>query len=333
MQSFASLSSFKAFSVDVSSPSSSSSRSSRASSHFVSSRCSRSSSFALYCRRVTTDVQRTFQASNTNAARREREEEGSEETPIAESTIKAPLVPNVAGSQDEDVESCAFVLISIDNDSFDDRSVLKLQIQSLPGLMRIISWLLEGLDLEIVNAKIATDEDLFVTMEFEIVEKTYDDEYVKLSDPDGVKERLEDYLNFCISKTNKEMEFGVKRHRGVCVDNESSRETTIATVVVNTSPVKSLLPISSAVTALKLKIDSAELVNLTTMSKEVAYRANKMWRFELVTAGEGEKLTNAEANALFYTLTLLVQSATKGSGKATFNSTAAARDIATPMLS
>ena len=40
----------------------------------------------------------------------------------------------------------------------------------------------------------------------------------------------------------------------MCVDNESSNDTTIATVVVNSSPVKTLLPISSAVTALKNRL-------------------------------------------------------------------------------
>ena len=33
-------------------------------------------------------------------------------------------------------------------------------------------------------------------MEFELVEKTYDDKFVKVSDPDEVKERLEDYRTF-----------------------------------------------------------------------------------------------------------------------------------------
>ena len=56
----------------------------------------------------------------------------------------------------------------------------------------MISWLLEGLDLEIWNARITTDDNGFVKMEFELVEKTYDDKFVKVSDPDEVKERLED---------------------------------------------------------------------------------------------------------------------------------------------
>ena len=54
-----------------------------------------------------------------------------------------------------------------------------------------------------------------------------------------------------------------------------------------------------------------------------------MWRFELVNAGSGEKLSSQEANALMYTLTLLVQSATNVTGQGK-SSSAAARDIGEP---
>lgn len=258
------------------------------------------------------------------AAKKKKEEDEMES---AEESIKAPSIPSVADSQDEDVESCAFVLCSIDNERFEDRSVMSISIQSIPGLMRVISWLLEGLDLEIWNAKITTDTDGFVKMDFEIVEKTYDDAFVKLTDPEAVKERLEDYLNFCVRKGQGEKAFGVKTRRGVCVDNESSKGTTIATVVVNTSPVKTLLPISSAVTALKLKIDSAVLVG--GESDGECFVDCKKWRFELVNAESGKKLTSQEANALMYTLTLLIQSATNVTGQGK-SSSAAARDIGEP---
>ena len=247
----------------------------------------------------------------------------------AEQSIKAPSIPSVADSQDEDVESCATVFCSVDNDRFEDRSAVTVSIQSIPGLMRVISWLLEGLDLEIWNAAITTDDNGFVKMEFELVEKTYDDKFVKVSDPDEVKERLEDYLNFCVRKDQGEKMFGVKTRRGVCVDNESSNDTTIATVVVNSSPVKTLLPISSAVTALKLKIDSAVLVGGESDEEDPEVLDCKKWRFELVNAGSGEKLSSQEANALMYTLTLLVQSATNVTGQGK-SSSAAARDIGEP---
>ena len=234
----------------------------------------------------------------------------------AEQSIKAPSIPSVADSQDEDVESCATVFCSVDNDLFEDRSAVTVSIQSIPGLMRVISWLLEGLDLEIWNARITTDDNGFVKMEFELVEKTYDDKFVKVSDPDEVKERLEDYLNFCVRKDQGEKTFGVKTRRGVCVDNESSNDTTIATVVVNSSPVKTLLPISSAVTALKLKIDW-QFWSAAQSDEEdpEVFLDCKKWRFELVNAGSGEKLSSQEANALMYTLTLLVQSATNVTGQ------------------
>jgi hypothetical protein len=241
---------------------------------------------------------------------------------IDESDTKAPLPPKIADSQDEDM-SCAFVIITVDNERFTDRSFISISIQSIPGLMRVISWLLEGLDLEIFEAKITTDQDSFVCMEFEIVEKTGDDKFVKICDPDAVKERLEDYLNFCLSN-EQEAAFGIKTRRGVCVDNETSKDTTIAMVAVNSSPVKTLLPISSAVTALKLKIDSATLID----AEETG--SGKKWKFELVNAESGDKLSSQEANALMYTLTLLVQSATNlsGTGK---SSSAAARDIEMPI--
>lgn len=250
----------------------------------------------------------------------EAKKKNADDMESAEKSIKAPSIPSVADSQDEDIDSCAFVLCSVDNDQFEDRSLMSISIQSIPGLMRVISWLLEGLDLEIWNAKITTDDEGFVKMDFEIVEKTYDDAFVKLTDPEAVKERMEDYLNFCVRKDRGETTFGVKTRRGVCVDNESSEDTTIATVVVNTSPVKTLLPISSAVTALKLKIDSAVLVGVVDCKK---------WRFELVNAESGKKLNSQEANALMYTLTLLVQSATNVTGQGK-SSSAAARDIAEP---
>ena len=66
--------------------------------------------------------------------------------------------------------------------------------------------------------KITTDTDGFVKMDFEIVEKTYDDAFVKLTDPEAVKERLEDYLNFCVRKDQGEKAFGGEdEKRRVCV--------------------------------------------------------------------------------------------------------------------
>ena len=51
----------------------------------------------------------------------------------AEQSIKAPSIPSVADSQDEDVESCATVFCSVDNDRFEDRSAVTV-ISTDPGL-------------------------------------------------------------------------------------------------------------------------------------------------------------------------------------------------------
>ena len=75
------------------------------------------------------------------------------------------------------------------------------------------------------------------------------------------------------------------------------------------------------------EIDSAVLVG--GESDGECFVDCKKWRFELVNAESGKKLTSQEANALMYTLTLLIQSATNVTGQGK-SSSAAARDIGEP---
>ena len=82
-------------------------------------------------------------------------------------------------------------------------------------------------------------------------------------------------------------------------------------------------------TALKLKIDLQFWWGVYRADEEdpEVFLDCKKWRFELVNAGSGEKLSSQEANALMYTLTLLVQSATNVTGQGKSSS----RDIGEPV--
>ena len=50
----------------------------------------------------------------------EAKKKNADDMESAEKSIKAPSIPSVADSQDEDIDSCAFVLCSVDNDQFEE---------------------------------------------------------------------------------------------------------------------------------------------------------------------------------------------------------------------
>ena len=69
----------------------------------------------------------------------------------------SPPLPPSYDSQDDDDEfgspACALAYASVNNDEHPEWSMLRVDVSAVPGVLRILSWLLNGLDLDLKKAE------------------------------------------------------------------------------------------------------------------------------------------------------------------------------------
>lgn len=223
-----------------------------------------------------------------------------------------PLPPSVDFDElsDDDVPACSVAYATVNNDAHPTSSLLEVTVSAVPGVMRILSWLLTGLDLDLVEAEweIQDAED---ADEADILEvKMWVNEFRgrkrgKVTDPSGLEDRLMEYLRFCTQAERKL--HPVVEHGGVKIDNLIEPDTTVLTVSSRESGAQSLLSVASTITGLGLRMKTAKLVPATKAKGSV-------WEFSLQTIEGKLKLTNTQVQGLLYTLCLVFNKSNKFAG-------------------
>lgn len=61
-------------------------------------------------------------------------------------------------------ETCTFADVQVENDAACKFSKISIQVENTPGLLRLITWVLTGLDVHVQTAEIRTDEHTGVAL-------------------------------------------------------------------------------------------------------------------------------------------------------------------------
>eukprot|EP00227_Mantoniella_beaufortii_P015918 CAMPEP_0197591502 /NCGR_PEP_ID=MMETSP1326-20131121/13481_1 /TAXON_ID=1155430 /ORGANISM="Genus nov. species nov., Strain RCC2288" /LENGTH=317 /DNA_ID=CAMNT_0043156989 /DNA_START=193 /DNA_END=1146 /DNA_ORIENTATION=+ len=234
--------------------------------------------------------------------------------------IKPPLPPSVdENDYDSESPACSVAYAEVDNDSHPTSSVLNVTVSAVPGVLRILGWLLNGLALDVIEAELLTDEDgadeenggtnvVHIKM---LVNEGYGKHVGKVKDKEGLEERLNEYMRFC---TQAERSYHpVVEHCGIRIDNESDPKTTIITVSSEEKGAQSLLMVASTITGLGLIVKRARLKPPTVGG---GARSGSVWEFNVEVQDIKKKLTNSQVQGLLYTLALVFnnQKSSKGFG-------------------
>jgi hypothetical protein len=233
----------------------------------------------------------------------------------------SPPLPPSYDSQDENDEfgspACALAYASVNNDDHPEWSLLRVDVSAVPGVMRILSWLLNGLDLDLKKAEwdielgsSADEEDGenndVVHINMWVVEG-YGKTARKISDTQSLEDRVTEYLRFCTDAERKA--HAVIEHRGIWIDNVSDAERTLIRVRSHDTGAQSLLSLASTVTGLGLRMNHAELKfdKGRTTGDPIA-----VWAMELTDFENRQKLSNTQVQGLLYTLALVFSKSKDG---------------------
>ena len=208
---------------------------------------------------------------------------------------------------DEECEVESNVRVDVDNDAKrrEGRSIVALTARSVPGLMRSVAWVLNGMDLVAHECAIATDAEGTVEMTFEVTERAGSSgtEERMIEDPTLVRERLYDYLARCAAEGDETDEERLSED-GVTVDNTRRADSTYVSVRIDdrVSSAISLYPIGNAFTGTGLIVKNGVL---TKGIDPATGSSIKTWEFDVVRQKDRKKLHKDQLQALMYTLALV----------------------------
>eukprot|EP01025_Chloroclados_australasicus_P008439 TRINITY_DN1299_c0_g2_i4.p2 TRINITY_DN1299_c0_g2~~TRINITY_DN1299_c0_g2_i4.p2 ORF type:complete len:373 (-),score=25.46 TRINITY_DN1299_c0_g2_i4:325-1443(-) len=208
--------------------------------------------------------------------------------------------------EEDDAEVCYPAFVSYDNQQNQNFTVVQLEINDYPGLVRVIAWVIEGLDLVVQNALLSTTDEGLVSDTFYLT----DSRNRKLSDREAedVVDRLREFVTYC-SPDNVEMDATELYQEGVGrVSNTADPLKTEVIVNQNGNP-PSLLQLACAITGAGAVIREAVVQSCENCAEGVSqpdFEAGKgtLFRF-LVTDRAGNKLDYQRAQSLLYTLSIM----------------------------
>ncbi|CAK0782542.1 hypothetical protein CVIRNUC_005760 [Coccomyxa viridis] len=205
-------------------------------------------------------------------------------------------------------EYCMPGEINIDNESSKTSTKLTVEVKDYPGLLRVIAWVINGVDLLVENAKLSTDDEGIAQNTLWVTDRRGR----KLSNfhAEMLAERIGDFVVYCTpdAKTLSSKQFESGR---VLVDNEAEQDLTVVTINERKDSTAALLDVASAMTGIGVVIHEAIIQGDKDDSRSDLEAANvsadhldgpkfKFW----VTDRHKNKLDYARATALLYTLNL-----------------------------
>jgi len=239
---------------------------------------------------------------------------------VRPSTTPPSLVRDAKDDDECEVESRVDVRVDNETKKSVGRSVVALRARSVPGLMRSVAWVLNGMDLVAHECSIATDAEGTVEMTFEVTERVGSSgtEERMIEDPALTRGRLYDYLAKCAAGADETDEERLSED-GVTVDNTRNADSTYVSVRIDdrVSSAISLYPIGNAFTGSGLVVKNGVL---TKGVDPVTGLPIKTWEFDVVRQKDRKKLHKDQLQALMYTLALVCSPSSFGRSHA-FTST------------
>mmetsp|Transcript_39921 Transcript_39921/g.55498 ORF Transcript_39921/g.55498 Transcript_39921/m.55498 type:complete len:280 (+) Transcript_39921:212-1051(+) len=203
------------------------------------------------------------------------------------------ILPPIRRSlQEVDLDSCETAYIDFDNELDKDYTTIFINVLSFPGLVRMIAWVLTGLEVEVHKASLRTSPETGMAENRLLVSDIHGK---KLSDSrvEDVVDRLTSYVLHC-TPTSEAFEAVRFEQGGVRVDNSAHEAYTVMSISAAACDRHKLLEVVSTITGVGLSITEADIDGDVATLK---------WKFLLVNS-EGHKLTYVEVSALLYAMTL-----------------------------
>jgi len=211
-------------------------------------------------------------------------------------------------------EPCYPAYVYMDNKSTESYTEFTVEVKDYPGLLRVISWVLNGLGVRVNNAVMKTLEDGTAQDVFWVT----DLKGRKLSDrrAEDVEDRLAQFVTYCAPPT-EDNEFREYKCGNIHISNVAHEEFTIATITVELFSPGLLFELASVINGQGISvaqaiirggeenpITPAHLQELGGVPEPPpGKRVIQMWLRETHT---GNKLEYLDVSALIYTLRLVM---------------------------
>jgi hypothetical protein len=209
--------------------------------------------------------------------------------------------PTRRSTVDVSESECYPAFVTVKNEA--NASATKVSISSVdfPGLLRVVAWVLNGLELVVVEAELSTADGM-ATQELYVTDLSGN----LIEDTRFLSERISQFVQHCVP--DEEALQAKKFVEGkIVIDNEESDEFTVISIDSGNNDFTGLLlSIASTIAALGINVHSAKIC---TECEQFAHKKGngRFFRF-LVRKIGGEKLDYVDASGTLFTLNLVIQS-------------------------
>lgn len=214
-----------------------------------------------------------------------------------------------------DSEWCAPTFVTWENKEREDCTVLNVDSPDYPGLLRILAWAMNGMELRVQSASLNVTDDGFAENKFYVTSyggKKLSDKYAAIC-----AERLSEFAFYC--KPSDEAEGKTEFTRGKVTVSNSAHEL-YSTLTVRGEPDRDgfLLEICSVLSGLGFSAKSGTINNCKESSGDMddpvcdTDEGGRLFEILLYNK-EKNKLDAEEANALLFVIGMLIDPTSHGS--------------------
>lgn len=200
---------------------------------------------------------------------------------------------------------CATPLVSIDNTSNPDYTILNLEILDYPGLMRVIAWCLNGMDVVAEYATMKTSEENVAIDSYWI--RTVSGKKLSSVKAEALVERLTDFLTYCSPTPEDEIQTDFIAEP-ITVSNSKHPLYTVVSVEESLRTPGQMLSIASILSGLNARVMEGTIegnnvpAGFTTAATAQGYKGTgRLFTFSICTA-EGKKFDVNSCKSILYAL-------------------------------
>jgi len=220
-------------------------------------------------------------------------------SPSSPSSTKPPSRRSIKKTSDE---SCFPALVTVTNDADPDATKVSVSVVDFPGLLRVVAWVLNGLELVVQSANLSTVDGM-ASQEFYVTDLAGR----QVQDTATLSERISQFVQHCAPDEEALQAKKFKEGRVVIDNQESENFTVISIDSGNRDGAGLLLSIASTISALGITILEANIC--TECGPELQhFSGGRHFRFLVHKIG-GKKLDYVDASGALFTLNLIINSA------------------------
>jgi len=190
--------------------------------------------------------------------------------------------------------------VTVDNTKDPDFTILEIEILDYAGLLRVIAWCLNGLDIVTENALLSTSLEGVANNSFWL--RTASGK--KLSDKaaEVLVERIRDYLAYCSPKPDEQLQTEFQSGP-ISLSNTEHPDYTVVKVAESKRTPGQMLTIASILSGLNVRVMEGVIQGSSWKPSEegLSRDVSRLFTFRILDQN-GNKLDVSNAKSLLYTL-------------------------------